>query len=160
MPTKIRPDPHLSFITDGLSGRFICTPGGIRFRSLNRRTDTLEWCLCSFRANELSSFVFGTPHWGGICIVRPRPTAVCPNPQNIANRKTLPKGEGCSVGTPGGIRTHGLPLRSWGDQLFSKFREVLQSAQKAYFLTDAADALFREVLRKFVKIRENHPKIR
>ena len=111
MPTKIRPDPHLSFITDGLSGRFICTPGGIRFRSLNRRTDTLEWCLCSFRANELSSFVFGTPHWGGICIVRPRPTAVCPNPQNIANRKTLPKGEGCSVGTPGGIRTHGLPLR-------------------------------------------------
>ena len=121
MPTKIRPDPHLSFITDGLSGRFICTPGGIRFRSLNRRTDTLEWCLCSFRANELSSFVFGTPHWGGICIVRPRPTAVCPNPQNIANRKTLPKGEGCSVGTPGGIRTHGLPLRRSHYTLFCVF---------------------------------------
>ena len=124
MPTKIRPDPHLSFITDGLSGRFICTPGGIRFRSLNRRTDTLEWCLCSFRANELSSFAFGTPHRGDIRIVRPRPTAVCPNPQNIANRKTLPKGEGCSVGTPGGIRTHGLPLRSSKKGVMSEFVRV------------------------------------
>ena len=137
-----------------------CTPGGIRFRSLNCRTGTLERCLCSFRANELSSFAFGTPHRGDIRIVRPRPTAVCSNPQNIANRKTLPQGEGCSVGTPGGIRTHGLPLRSWGDRLFSKFHEVLQSARKAYFLTDAADVLFREVPRKIVKIRENHPKIR
>ena len=63
-------------------------------------------------------------------------------------------------GTPGGIRTHGLPLRSWGDRLFSKFREGLRSARKAYFLTVAADALFREVPRKFVKIRENHTKIR
>ena len=68
--------------------------------------------------------------------------------------------ENCLSSAPGEIRTHGLPLRSWGDRLFSKFREVLQSAWKAYFLTDAADALFREVLRKFVKIRENHTKIR
>ena len=70
------------------------------------------------------------------------------------------KGNRFYDGTPGGIRTHGLPLRSWGDWLFSKFYEVLQSARKAYFLTDAADVLFREVPRKFVKIRENHPKIR
>ena len=67
-----------------------------------------------------------------------------------------------------GIRTEALlrsivPLWrmwSWGDRLFSKFHEVLQSARKAYFLTDAADVLFREVPRKFVKIRESHPKIR
>ena len=110
MPTKIRPDPHLSFITDGLSGRFICTPGGIRFRSLNRRTDTLERCLCSFRANELSSFAFGTPHWGDIRIVRPRPTAVCPNPLRITKIRKPMKGFRI-FGTPGGIRTHGLPLR-------------------------------------------------
>ena len=58
------------------------TPGGIRFRSLNRRTDALVRRLYSFRANELSSFAFSTPHWGDIRIVRPRPTAVCSNPSD------------------------------------------------------------------------------
>ena len=47
------------------------TPGGIRFRSLNRRLSRLERARCLFRANELSSFAFGTPHWGDIRIVRP-----------------------------------------------------------------------------------------
>ena len=51
--------------------RIFGDPGGIRFRSLNRRTDTLERCLCSFRANELRSLAFGTPHCGDASFVRP-----------------------------------------------------------------------------------------
>ena len=79
--------------------------------------------------------------------------------ENTTKTQKLAKSS-CVFGAPGAIRTRGVTLRSWGDQLFSKFREVLQCARKAYFLTDAADALFREVLREIVKIRENHPKIR
>ena len=79
-------------------------------RSLNRRPDTLERCLGSFRANKLESLPLrGQPT--GLTLLSFAPAAVCPNPQNIANRKALPQGEGFPVGDPGGIRTHGLSLR-------------------------------------------------
>ena len=64
-------------------------PAGFEVRSLNRRTGTLERCLCSFRANELRSLAFGTPHCGGASFVRPRPAAVCSNPhENNKNTET------------------------------------------------------------------------
>ena len=75
---------------------FFGTPGGIRFRSLNRRLSRLERARCSFRANELSSFAVSTPHWGDIRIVRPRPTAVCPNPYEYFQQESPPAWGGLS----------------------------------------------------------------
>ena len=40
-------------------------------RSLNRRTDALEWRLYSFRANKLRSLAYGTPHRGDASFVCP-----------------------------------------------------------------------------------------
>ena len=49
----------------GLSGR----SGGIRYRSLNLHTGSLERTLCSFRANKLGALAFGTPHRGAASLV-------------------------------------------------------------------------------------------
>ncbi len=76
-------------------------PAGFEVRSLNRRTGTLERCLCSFRANELRSLAFGTE-------------------AHQSKNRSPTKGNRFFDGDPGGIRTHGLSLRSFGWAIVSE----------------------------------------
>ena len=58
-------------------------------RSLNRRPDTLERCLCSFRANKLESLPLrGQPT--GLTFLSFAPAAVCSNPQSITPTENPP----------------------------------------------------------------------
>ncbi len=123
---------------------FLAHPAG--FDSVRSIVASRAWSVLDARFALTNSGRFRlrrTAHRADASLVRPRPTAVCPNPQNIANRTALPQGEGCPVGTPGGIRFRSLNgrLKPLEQASFSLSRQQTQVAS-ALPTAHRADASF------------------